>query len=251
MLLDKPVSSRQRSPALTSSSGSCAADCKSSSLRLVLALRDAKTELIAATLNGALKSSDRNAEVARGLREFILIVAARSDEGQLARLREATRSGGFDLQLIDGEARLLPLDEPEVPLAELMSALEADCRRLGMTVAGNHYRQAVDSLADGRNEAANAQLRTMFEEVVVNLAVLHGFSRTGQGAGGNAIRYLIQNGYLPENDGGNYVHGLWKIVQTNGSHPGTSPAGEAHFRMHALTAAARYLIDRFAPSGQP
>ncbi|MEW2593898.1 hypothetical protein AB0893_26135 [Micromonospora aurantiaca] len=209
--------------------------------------RYAKTELIASTLGGAVRAAGKDADVAKGLMEFISLVAERCDEDQLIRLREATRSAGFDLRLIGGEARLLPLDGPHAPLGELVSALESDFQRLGMTVARNHYRQAVDCLTDGRHEAANAQLRAMFEEVLAHLAVQQGFSRTSQGAGGRAIRFLIDQGHLPADDGGNYIHGLWKIVQTNGSHPGTSPAGEAHFRTHALTTAARYLIDRFVP----
>jgi hypothetical protein len=42
-----------------------------------------------------------------------------------------------------------------------------------------------------------------------------------------------------------FIDGLWKIVYTNSPHPGTTTAGETHFRLLALTGAARYLIDRF------
>jgi hypothetical protein len=209
--------------------------------------RYAKTELIASTLSGAVKAAAKNPDVAKGLMEFIVLIAERCDADQLERLREATRSAGYDLRRTDGQARLLPLDEPHLPLGALVSALEEDLQRLGMTVAHNHYRQAVDSLTDERHEAANGQLRAMFEEVVAHMAVQQGFTRTSQGAGGRAITFLIDQGYLPADDGGLYIRGLWKIVQTNGSHPGTSPVGEAHFRTHALTAACRYLIDRFAP----
>ncbi|WP_143232877.1 hypothetical protein [Actinoplanes regularis] len=209
--------------------------------------RYAKTELIATTLTGAVKAAGKDSDVAKGVMELIVLVAERCDEDQFGRLREATRSGGFDLRRADGEARLLPLDEPHIPLGESVSALEVDLQRLGMAVAHNHYRQAVDSLTDGRHEAANGQLRAMFEEVVAYLAVQQGFSRTSQGAGGRAITFLVDNGHLPADDGGLYIRGLWKIVQTNGPHPGASPIGEAYFRTHALTAAARYLIDRFAP----
>ena len=100
---------------------------------------------------------------------------------------------------------------------------------------------------DGKDESANAQLRTTFEEVVVKMAELNGYIRQQQGAGGRAINYLSSNGHLRDGDGADYIRGLWKIVQTNGPHPGTSPAGEAHFRTQAITAAVRYLIDRFAP----
>lgn len=212
------------------------------------AQRYAKNELIAATLGGALKAAERDdVEVAKGLQEFICLVAEQCAPDQLTRLQEAARSGGLDLRVVNGEQRLLPLDEPHAPLGDLITALEADFDRLGMSTASNHYRQAVDNLVDGRHEAANSQLRATFEEVVAHLASERGFTRSSQGAGGNAIRHLIDNGDLPAGDGGDYIRGLWRIVQTNGPHPGTSPAGEAHFRTQAITAAARYLIDRFAP----
>jgi hypothetical protein len=92
-------------------------------------------------------------------------------------------------------------------------------------------------------------MRTMLEEVIVHVAVANGFSRTWQGEGGRALAYLIDTtGLLPPSDGGDYIRGLWRITHTNGPHPGTSPAGEAHFRVQAMTSAARYLIDRFMPT---
>lgn len=210
--------------------------------------RYAKKELIASTLNGALKAAGRDDEdTSKGLKEFICLVAERCTEDQLMWLRETTRAAGFDLRVLHGEPRLLPLDEPHAPLSDSITALESDFDQLGMSTARNHYRQAVDSLIDGRYEAANSQLRATFEEVVAHLATLKGFARPNQGAGGKAIRYLGDNGHLPAEDGGDYIRGLWKVVQTNGPHPGTSPAGEAHFRTQAITAATRYLIDRFAP----
>jgi hypothetical protein len=210
------------------------------------AQRYAKKELIASTLNGVLKAADRaGQDTVKGLMEFICLVAERCTEDQLMRLRETVRAAGFDLRVFDGESRLLPLDEPHAPLSESITALEADLAELGMTTARNHYRQAVDSLIDGRYEAANSQLRATFEEVLAQLAILKGFARTRQGVGGRAIQYLINTGQLNSDDGGEYVNGLWKVVQTNGPHPGTSPAGEAHFRTQAITAAIRYLIDRF------
>ncbi len=117
--------------------------------------------------------------------------------------------------------------------------------KLGLTVALNHYRQAVQNFVEENFEAANGQLRTMLESVIIHFAEAKGFPRTKQGDGGNAIAYLRDNGHLPERDGGDFVRGLWSITHTNGPHPGTTTAGEVHFRMLTLTGAARYLLDRF------
>jgi collagenase-like PrtC family protease len=67
-----------------------------------------------------------------------------------------------------------------VPLTETISALEADLQQLGLDVAANCYRQAVDAIVDQRYESANAQMRALFEEVAIQAAVARGFARTRQ-----------------------------------------------------------------------
>jgi hypothetical protein len=210
--------------------------------------RYAKGELLAATLHSAVSAADQgDVEAQEGLKEFICLVAQEpvAAAERVQQLVEAARSAGYDLASIQGTMRLMPLDEPRVPMSGAISSLEVALSELGMTTALNHYRQAVDSLIDGRSEAANGQMRSMFEEVIIQIAVMKGFTRNAQGAGGRALAYLLDGSILPRGDGGEYIHGLWAITHTNGPHPGTSPAGEAHFRVQALTSASRYLIDRF------
>jgi hypothetical protein len=224
-----------------------------------------KSALVGNGITAAVRAAadgDRGAQV--GLNEFVRLVAERiaprapddliEPGTPFWRLLEATRSDGFDLRaqyspdererLVD--VRFLPLDEPAAPLSDEVTALEHEFIELGLDVALNHYRQAVKNFVDQDFEAANGQLRTMFEAVVVHFAVSLGFNQAKAGEGGKAIGYLITEGHLPERDGGNYIRGLWWIVQTNGPHPGTTTAGEVHFRMLTMTGAARYLIDRFS-----
>jgi hypothetical protein len=66
------------------------------------------------------------------------------------------------------------------------------------------------------------------------------------GDGGNAIKYLIQEPALHDNDGGIVLKGLWDMSHTRGSHPGRSDADETRFRLHAITATARLLLHRFS-----
>jgi hypothetical protein len=229
-----------------------------------------KSSLVSAAITPALRAANDGEESAKdGLNEFVRLVAERvgpkTPEEEVVpgtafwRLREAARSDGFDLRVdFSNDARrqgvgmrLLPLDEPEMPLSEEITALEADFTRLGLTVALNHYRQAVRNFVNEDFEAANGQLRSMFESVIIYFAITKGFLQAKQGEGGNAIAYLRGNGYLPEREGSDFVRGLWWIVQTNGPHPGTTTAGEVHFRMLAMTGAARYLIDRFGSPNRP
>jgi hypothetical protein len=233
-----------------------------------------KSSLVSAVITPALRAANDGDESAKdSLNEFVLLVAQRvgpkSPEEVVIpgsafwRLREAARSDGFDLRPDFSDdarpqqigMRLLPLDEPKMPLSEEITALEADFARLGLTVARNHYRQAVRNFVKEDFEAANGQLRSMLESVIIHFAVTEDFSQAKQGEGGNAIAYLRDNGYLSDREGGDFVRGLWWIVQTNGPHPGTTTAGEVHFRMLTMTGAARYLMDRFgsqnAPSASP
>ena len=226
-----------------------------------------KSALVSAGITPALwAAGEGDTDVGDGLNEFVRLVAEkvapRTSADEIAqgtafwRLREAMRADGFDLQTefsADSPARrigvrLLPLDEPAMPLSEEITALEADLTRLGMPVALNHYRQAVKNFVEEDFEAANGQLRAMLESVIIHFAVAQGFRQTRQGDGGKAIAYLRDNGHLPERDGGDFIRGLWQITHTNGPHPGTTTAGEVHFRMLTMTGAARYLIDRFDPA---
>lgn len=207
--------------------------------------------------------------IQKGLNEFVRLVAEKIaprgaeteiDEGSpFWTLREAARADGFDLRQnfsadhdrqLTG-VRLLPLDEPEMPLSKEITALEEDFVRLGLTVARSHYRQAVENFVDQNFESANGQLRTMFESVLIYCATTNGFVSTRQGDGGNAITFLRSNGHLDDRDGGDFIWGLWSITHTNGPHPGTTTAGEVHFRLLTLTGATRYLIDRFASPTTP
>jgi hypothetical protein len=111
-----------------------------------------------------------------------------------------------------------------------------------------HYRQAVDCLLHHSYEAANGQLRTALEGLVVQLAEDHaGYVRQGNaGEGGAAISHLVTTtGVLPERDGGRMLRGLWQMTHTNGPHPGQSTADESRARMQLITAIARFLLNHF------
>ena len=52
-------------------------------------------------------------------------------------------------------------------------------------------------------------------------------------------------GTVPPDDGGKLLHGLWAMTHTNGSHPGTSTAGEARRRLQLFTATAELVLGYF------
>ena len=143
--------------------------------------------------------------------------------------------------------KILPTDAAPVPLPEQITALEADLGARGYTSVLNHYRQAVDGFTHHKYESANGDLRTALEDLVTRLAEDHtGYQRLPQAnQGAAAIKHMVDGGYLPEDDGGMLLRGLWRLSHTNGSHPGQSDPDEARFRMQVITAVARFLLNHF------
>lgn len=146
--------------------------------------------------------------------------------------------------------QILPTDAGPAPLPQQITALEAELAGRGYTSVLNHYQQAVDGLIHNKYESANGDLRTALEDLVTHLAEDHtGYQRKPQAnQGAAAIRHMVGDGYLPEDDGGMLLRGLWKLSHTNGSHPGQSDPDEARFRMQVVTAVARFLLRHFAAS---
>lgn len=142
-----------------------------------------------------------------------------------------------------------PTDAGPVPLGSEITALEGELAARGYAVALNHYRQAVDNFRNHQHEAANSQLRTALEDLLVQLAEAHaGYTKTaGQGGGWQAIEKLTSTASLNEKNGGLLLQGFWKMGHTDGSHPGTSNADESRFRLQVMTACTRLLLHRFPP----
>ena len=143
--------------------------------------------------------------------------------------------------------QILPTDAGPVPLATEISALEAELRSRGYDQALNHYQQAIAAFDRHEYEAANSQVRTTLEDLVTRLAEDHtGYPRPARAnTGTEAIRHMIQGGYIRERDGGTMLSGLWQMIQTNGPHPGQTDADEARWRMQMVTATARFLLKTF------
>ena len=230
----------------------------------------AKDALVHQTLRRAQTKADKaDARARKGLLKFVRIIleqkydpasswSGRISKNQLAEIREALFADGYDLRvsvtenLMPGESRpvsaqILPTDAITVPLGDEITSLEAKLSEEGYTVAATHYRQAVSNLTDHQYEAANSQLRSMLEELVIRVAVDHtGYRDSGKASqGGLAITHMLGNG-LPDKDLGNALKGIWDLSHTRGSHPGKSDADEARIRMCLLTSVARLLLNHFS-----
>jgi hypothetical protein len=166
-------------------------------------------------------------------------------EGKAAR-HVQTGSTRF-LMASDLRFELLPTDAAPVPLAAEISALQAELTARGYTSTLNHYQQAVAAFGQHNFEAANSQLRTTLEDLVVHIAEEHtNFVKPANaGGGGQAVQRLKVTESLADNDGGGLLEALWRMSHTKGSHPGRSDADETRFRMQVITATSRLILHRF------
>jgi hypothetical protein len=216
------------------------------------------------------EADDGDEDAARGLLKFATDVVQKAvlnpenPPAWFGELRDALLADGYELTwegtpprtigsfFVRGDIRykILSTDAGPVPLAEQITALEAELAARGYTSVRNHYQQAVDGFTHHKYESANGDLRTALEDLVTRLAEDHtGYQRKPQAnQGAAAIRHMVDGGYLPEDDGGMLLRGLWKLSHTNGSHPGQSDPDQARFRMQVITAVARFLLSHFPAS---
>ncbi|MFD0078630.1 hypothetical protein ACFVIY_40280 [Streptomyces sp. NPDC127166] len=236
-----------------------------------------RQEILRAALNDARDKAieDDDAQAHQALLDFTRALVECDFHRELRDLvddlAETLRSDGYELvdQVTDDrgnfgplhKAKILPFDASQAPLRTEMTALEHELSARGYTQALGHYQTALKHFSEQDHPSSNGQLRTAFEDLIVNLAIDHtdykDIGRANQG--GIAIKNLyIQDGTgqavtgepLPERDGGTLIQGVWDISHLNGSHPGLSDAQEARIRMQLLTGAMLFLLRHF-PKGSP
>lgn len=118
-------------------------------------------------------------------------------------------------------------------------------------IALGHLDQAIEAHTRGDWAAANSQTRTFIESLFEQIA--HHINPTEAAAAGSAERrraWLAERGFLSKarnewtNDGKNYVNGLFKMLHTEGSHPGLSDEDRSTFRLHVALITARTFLRR-------
>jgi len=161
--------------------------------------------------------------------------------GPTDRLLQSLRLDGFEWH----DGRLVPTTPEPVGLATELSQLERDLQDLGLNVAAEHYRQACESFVARNWEAANGQIRSFMENLLIELSRRQtSNSRTDAAA---ALQDLRDAGFF-DNPEWQMLKGFWQSIQDNGPHHGLSHEQEALFRLHVATAVARYAIHKLRSS---
>jgi hypothetical protein len=114
-----------------------------------------------------------------------------------------------------------------------------------------HLNQAIEAHTRGDWAAANGQLRTFLESLFDDIARNVRPQETGQRPTSENRRALLAEiGFLAvdrnewTSDGKNYSNGLFKMLHTEGSHPGLSDEDHCTFRLHVVLVTGRTFLRR-------
>jgi hypothetical protein len=154
----------------------------------------------------------------------------------------------------DGGARS-PLLRAALPSEVDLPAADDEVHQLlkqfGFTVPLGHLDQAIDAHTRGDWAAANSQIRTFLEGLLSDIASrLDSQQATALASSENRRAWLAERGFLSSNrnewttDGKNYMNGLFKMLHTDGSHPGLSDEDHSTFRLHLVLITGRTLLRR-------
>jgi hypothetical protein len=173
---------------------------------------------------------------------------------QLAFLRGLSRDGYVIVWGESGETLSLRIALPEeVDLPATDDEVRSLLRHFRFDTALGHLEQGIEAHTRGEWAAANGQLRTFLEALfegiagfvdpVRSAALLSAENRRAMLAG-PAVGFLAPDRKEWTADGKNYLNGLFKMLHTDGSHPGLSDEDHCTFRLHVVLVTARTFLRR-------
>ena len=132
-------------------------------------------------------------------------------------------------------------------------------KAFGLVIPLNHMEQAIEAHTRGDWEAANSQIRAALEGLFNDIARKIDPSRAGALQPGINCRQMLADpaiGFLAVErkewtvDGENFLEGMFKMLHTDGAHPGLSNEDHSTFRLHLFLVTARTFLRRFE-QGRP
>ena len=139
----------------------------------------------------------------------------------------------------------------ELQLPQTDNELHQLLKHFGFVTPLGHLDQAIDAHTRGDWAACNSQLRTFLESLYDEIACHVKPAEAPQLASSeNRRRLLADIGFLSiarkemSEDGKNYINGLFKMLHTEGSHPGLSDEDHSTFRLYVVLVTARAFLRR-------
>jgi hypothetical protein len=141
----------------------------------------------------------------------------------------------------------------EIQLPQTDDEVHQLLRSSGFATPLGHLDQAIEAHTRGDWAACNSQLRTFLESLFDDIARNVRPQEAAQRPTSENRRALLADvGFLAADrnewtqDGKNYVNGLFKMLHTEGSHPGLSDEDHSTFRLHVVLVTARTFLRRLA-----
>jgi hypothetical protein len=117
----------------------------------------------------------------------------------------------------------------------------------------SHLDQAIQAHMRGDWAATNAQLRTFIESLLDQIAIQVRPNEAASLTNSEnrrsllaSIKFLDIDQKEWSDDGKNFINGTFKMLHTEGSHPGVSDEDHSTFRLHLVLITARMLLRRLA-----
>ncbi len=139
----------------------------------------------------------------------------------------------------------------EIQLPQTDDEVHQRLKSFGFSTPLGHLDQSIEAHTRGDWAACNSQLRTFLESLFDDIARS---VRPQEGAqkptSENRRALLGEIGFLATDrnewtpDGKNYINGLFKMLHTEGSHPGLSDEDHSTFRLHIVLVTARTFLRR-------
>jgi hypothetical protein len=138
-----------------------------------------------------------------------------------------------------------------VNLPAAQNELDRLLAKHSFVVPAGHLKQAIDAHADGHWASANSQIRTFLEGLFDEIALRLDPKAASVGSGNSRRTLLAAKGIFSrslnewDDDGRNFISGLFRRLSPEGSHPGLSSEEDSTFRLHIALLTARLFLSRF------
>lgn len=187
------------------------------------------------------------------VREAVQVVRPNSDfDAHLAFLRGLARDGFVLVPGAHGTAASIRAALPDaLQLPQTDDELHHLIKHYRFITPLGHLDQAIDAHARGDWAACNSQLRTFLESLLDDIARhLRPQDADTLPSSENRRALLASEGFFAADrnewspDGKSYIGGLFKMLHTQGSHPGLSDEDHSTFRLHVVLVTAGMLLRR-------
>lgn len=198
------------------------------------------------------------------VREAVALTSASpsySRQEEQGRFVRALALDGFVVQWNEnpglGEVPLLRAALPaEVDLPATDDEVHQLLNHFDFVVSKGHLDQAIEAHTRGDWAAANSQTRTFIESLFDGIAChIDPAEAAAMTSSENRRAMLARREFLSVQrnewtaDGKNYLNGLFKMLHTEGSHPGLSDEDRSTFRLHLALVTGRAFLRRLKNNG--